>query len=46
MIFICFQLLCIIVENEEDVAAFKDYKPTEADDQIPGGGAETQAAES
>ena len=45
MIFICFQLLCIIVENEEDVAAFKDYKPTEADDQIPGGGAETQAAE-
>jgi pyruvate dehydrogenase E2 component (dihydrolipoamide acetyltransferase) len=39
MIFICFQLLCIIVENEEDVAAFKDYKPTEADDQIPGGGA-------
>ena len=39
------KLLCIIVENEEDVAAFKDYKPTEADDQIPGGGAETQAAE-
>ena len=45
MIFICFQLLCIIVEKEEDIAAFKDYKPTAADNQLPGGGAEAQAAE-
>lgn len=37
--------MCIIVENEEDVAAFKDYKATAADDQIPGGGTETQATE-
>ncbi|XP_063406744.1 dihydrolipoyllysine-residue acetyltransferase component of pyruvate dehydrogenase complex-like [Mytilus trossulus] len=29
------KLLCIIVENEEDVAAFKDYQPTAADDQLP-----------
>lgn len=27
------KLLCIIVENEEDIAAFKDYVPSPADDQ-------------
>ena len=29
------QLLCIIVEEESDVAAFKDYVPTAADDSTP-----------
>lgn len=38
------KLLCIIVENEEDVAAFKDYQPTAADDQLPGGDASEPAA--
>lgn len=30
------KLLCIIVENEEDIAAFKDYQPTPEDDQVLG----------
>lgn len=29
MPFLSSQLLCIIVSDEKDVAAFKDYKPTE-----------------
>ncbi|XP_064597025.1 dihydrolipoyllysine-residue acetyltransferase component of pyruvate dehydrogenase complex-like [Liolophura sinensis] len=31
------KLLCIIVPEESDIAAFKDYVPTEADDQAIGG---------
>lgn len=43
MIFLL-QLLCIIVENEEDVTAFKDYQPTAADDQLPNSDASEPAA--
>ena len=38
------QLLCIIVENEEDIAAFKDYVATAADDSPPGGKKQAAAA--
>ncbi|KAJ8321937.1 hypothetical protein KUTeg_000408 [Tegillarca granosa] len=31
------KLLCIIVESEADIAAFKDYTPQPGDDQFPGG---------
>ena len=37
------QLLCIIVENEADVAAFKDFVPTEADNLKIGDTAEPPA---
>ncbi|XP_050408500.2 dihydrolipoyllysine-residue acetyltransferase component of pyruvate dehydrogenase complex, mitochondrial [Patella vulgata] len=30
------KLICIIVEEEDDVAAFKDYKPQPGDDESPG----------
>lgn len=33
-----FQLLCIIVEDEGDIAAFKDFVPTEKDDAPPSSG--------
>lgn len=32
------QLLCIIVEEEGDIAAFKDFVPTAADDILPSTG--------
>merc|ERR1719239_190044 len=31
------KLMCIIVENESDIAAFKDYTPQPGDDQLIGG---------
>ncbi|ESP03381.1 hypothetical protein LOTGIDRAFT_137484 [Lottia gigantea] len=31
------KLICIIVEEEDDVAAFKDYEPQAGDDEKPGG---------
>ena len=37
MLYLSFQLLCIVVEEESDVAAFKDFVPTAADDQTPVG---------
>ena len=37
LFFFVIQLLCIIVEDEGDVEAFKDYAPTPEDDQPPGG---------
>lgn len=36
------QLLCIIVQDEGDISAFKDYVPTAADDSPVGG--KTEAA--
>ena len=39
-----FQLLCIIVEEEADIAAFKDFVPTAADDSIPSSGPPPAAA--
>ena len=37
------QLLCILVENESDVAAFKDFTPSEDDGQASPSGADTAA---
>ena len=37
------QLLCILVENESDVAAFKDFTPPEDDEQAVPSGADAAA---
>ncbi|KAK0053933.1 dihydrolipoyllysine-residue acetyltransferase component of pyruvate dehydrogenase cmplx mito [Biomphalaria pfeifferi] len=39
------KLMCIIVSSEKDLAAFKDYKPSASDDQIPKGSGKPAAAQ-